>query len=65
VKQFFKARTTEFLDRPEWPEARPNPNCIFRAVARKPVVAGEAEQRANPRARSAKLRVVERISHAR
>lgn len=65
VKQFFKARTVEFIDRPEWPEARPNPDFIFRAVTRKPVIPGEAEQRANPRARSAKLRVVERISHAR
>jgi 16S rRNA (cytosine1402-N4)-methyltransferase len=65
VKQFFKARTVEFLDRPEWPAPRPNPDFIFRAVTRKPVTASEAEQRANPRARSAKLRVVERISHGR
>ncbi len=65
VKVFFKARTTEFLDRPEWPAPRPNPDCIFKAVTRKPVIASEAEQRANPRSRSAKLRVVERISHGR
>ncbi len=65
VKTFFKARTTEFLDRPEWPAPRPNPDFIFTAVTRKPVIAGDAEQRANPRARSAKLRVVERISDAR
>ena len=65
VKTFFKARTTAFLDRPEWPAPRPNPDFIFKAVTRKPVTASEAEQRANPRARSAKLRVVERISDAR
>ncbi len=65
VKTFFKARTTEFLDRPEWPAPRPNPDFIFHAVTRKPVTAGDAEQRANPRARGAKLRVVERISDAR
>ena len=65
VKTFFKTHATEFLDRPEWPEARPNPDFIFKAVTRKPVIASEAEQRANPRARSAKLRVVERISDAR
>jgi len=65
VKQFFKARTAPFLDRPEWPAPRPNPDYIFKAVTGKPVVAGDAEQRANPRARSAKLRVVERIPHAR
>jgi 16S rRNA (cytosine1402-N4)-methyltransferase len=65
VKQFFKARTVQFLDRPEWPAPRPNPDYIFKAVTGKPVVACEAEQRANPRSRSAKLRVVERISHGR
>lgn len=65
VKVFFKARTTEFLDRPEWPEPRPNPGFIFKAVTRKPVTAGDAEQRANPRSRSAKLRVVERIPDVR
>ena len=65
VKTFFKAHATEFIDRPEWPEARRNPDFIFKAVTRKPVIATDAEQRANPRARSAKLRVVERISDAR
>jgi len=64
VKQFFKARTVEFLDRPEWPEPRPNPNFMFEAITGKPVVAKDDEQRANPRARSAKLRVVERIPDA-
>ena len=63
VKTFFKARTAEFIDRPEWPAARPNPLHVFKAVTGKPVVASEAEQRANPRSRSAKLRVVERIPH--
>ena len=63
VKVFFKERTTAFLDRPEWPEPRPNPLHIFKAITGKPVVASDAEQRANPRSRSAKLRVVERIPH--
>jgi 16S rRNA (cytosine1402-N4)-methyltransferase len=63
VKTFFKARTAEFIDRPEWPAARPNPLHLFRAITGKPVIASDAEQRANPRSRSAKLRVVERIPH--
>jgi 16S rRNA (cytosine1402-N4)-methyltransferase len=63
VKVFFKERTTETIDRPEWPSARPNPLYIFKAITRKPVIASEAEQKANPRSRSAKLRVVERIPH--
>ncbi|MEA3211422.1 MAG: rRNA (cytosine1402-N4)-methyltransferase [Chthoniobacter sp.] len=65
VKTFFKTRATAFLDRPEWPEARPNPGYIFQQITRKPVIATDAEQRANPRSRSAKLRVVERLSHVR
>ncbi|MEP6669609.1 MAG: 16S rRNA (cytosine(1402)-N(4))-methyltransferase RsmH [Chthoniobacter sp.] len=63
VKVFFKERTTAFIDRPEWPEARPNPLHIFKAITGKPVVASDAEQRANPRSRSAKLRVVERLPY--
>ncbi len=63
VKVFFKARTAEFIDRPEWPAPRPNPLHVFKAITGKPVIASEAEQRANPRSRSAKLRVVERIPH--
>ena len=61
VKDFFKSRSVPFLDRPEWPEARPNPDCIFRKITGKPVVASDAGQRLNPRARSAKLRVVEKL----
>ncbi len=61
VKEFFKSRSVAMLDRPEWPAARPNPHCIFRKITGKPIVASEAEQRANPRSRSAKLRVVERL----
>ena len=33
-----------------------------RALARKPIVAGDEEVAANPRARSAKLRVAERVA---
>jgi 16S rRNA (cytosine1402-N4)-methyltransferase len=65
VKTFFKLRGTEFLDRPEWPEPRPNPDYLFKLITRKAVIASDAEQKANPRSRSAKLRVVERISHVR
>jgi 16S rRNA (cytosine1402-N4)-methyltransferase len=65
VKRFFKHHSTEFIDRPEWPAARRNPECIFKAITRKAVSASDAEQRANPRSRSAELRVVEKLpSHA-
>jgi len=65
VKEFFKLRTTAELDRPEWPAPRPNPDFIFRALTRKPVIASAEEQRSNPRARSAKLRAVEKIQPGR
>jgi 16S rRNA (cytosine1402-N4)-methyltransferase len=61
VKTFFKHRCAEWLDRPEWPEPRRNPDHIFRPLTRKPVTAGEAEARSNPRSRSAKLRAVQRL----
>lgn len=62
VKNHFKHRCTEWLDRPEWPKPRRNPDHIFTAITRKPVVASAAEQRRNPRSRSAKLRAVQRNS---
>ncbi len=61
VKQFFKSRSVATIDRPEWPEARPNPHFMFRLVTPKAVIASEAEQSRNPRSRSAKLRVVEKL----
>jgi 16S rRNA (cytosine1402-N4)-methyltransferase len=61
VKTFFKHRCAEWLDRPEWPEPRRNPDHLFRALTRKPATAGEAELRSNPRSRSAKLRAVQRL----
>lgn len=61
VKNFFRDRGREFLDRPEWPEPRPNPEFQFKLVTSKPVEPSAEEQRENPRSRSAKLRVVERI----
>jgi 16S rRNA (cytosine1402-N4)-methyltransferase len=63
VKTFFKARSAEFIDRPEWPAPRPNPDFMFKLVKTKPVVAGEGEQSNNPRSRSAKLRVVEKVQY--
>ncbi|HMG06066.1 MAG TPA: 16S rRNA (cytosine(1402)-N(4))-methyltransferase, partial [Chthoniobacterales bacterium] len=61
VKNFFRDRSREFLDRPEWPEPKPNPDFAFRLITSKPVEPGESEQRSNPRSRSAKLRVAEKL----
>ncbi|HEY5741722.1 MAG TPA: 16S rRNA (cytosine(1402)-N(4))-methyltransferase RsmH [Terrimicrobiaceae bacterium] len=61
VKTFFRDRSAEWIDRPEWPEPRHNPARIFRLLTPRPMDASGEEVQANPRARSAKLRVVERI----
>ncbi|TSA34684.1 MAG: 16S rRNA (cytosine(1402)-N(4))-methyltransferase RsmH [Verrucomicrobiaceae bacterium] len=61
VKHFFRERSQEWVDRPEWPEPRRNPDRIFRLLTPHPIDAGMEETTANPRARSAKLRVVEKI----
>lgn len=61
VKNFFRDRSTEWIDRPEWPEPRRNPDRIFRLLTPRPMDASGEEIAANPRARSAKLRVVERL----
>jgi 16S rRNA (cytosine1402-N4)-methyltransferase len=62
VKNYFKHRCTEWLDRPEWPEPRRNPDYMFQAITRKPAVAAAAEQHRNPRSRSAKLRAVKKLT---
>lgn len=61
VKHWFRHRSTEWIDRPEWPEPRRNPDRIFRLLTPHPIDPCPDEVEANPRARSAKLRVVERV----
>ncbi len=62
VKQTFARQSTEWLDRPEWPEPRRNPDLSFRLLSKKPVEASSEEISRNPRARSARLRAAERLS---
>ena len=61
VKNLFRDRSREWVDKPEWPEARVNPDRDLNLMTSKPVEPNENERRANPRARSAKLRVAEKI----
>jgi 16S rRNA (cytosine1402-N4)-methyltransferase len=61
VKRYFKHRSSEWLDRPEWPEPRRNPDRVFRLLTPHPIDPSPEEIEANPRARSAKLRIVEHI----
>ena len=61
VKNFFRDRSREWLDKPEWPAPQPNPDCDLKLITPKPVEPTEEERRTNPRSRSAKLRVAERL----
>ena len=62
VKNTFRDRSRETIDKPEWPEPRPNPDRDLDLITPKPIEPGENEQRLNPRARSAKMRVAEKIA---
>src|SRR5579871_5720320 len=61
VKRFFVEQSTGCICPPDLPVCACGRKQVLRIVTKKPVVAGEAEVRANPRARSAKLRVAEKI----
>ena len=61
VKTFFKERSLQWIDRPEWPAPRRNPDFQFQLLTPKPAIASQEEQNRNPRSRSAKLRVATRL----
>jgi 16S rRNA (cytosine1402-N4)-methyltransferase len=61
VKQFFQAQSGRCVCPPGLPVCRCGAEARLRIVTRKPVVASEHERRLNPRSRSAKLRVAEKL----
>ncbi|MEO7931606.1 MAG: 16S rRNA (cytosine(1402)-N(4))-methyltransferase RsmH [Chthoniobacterales bacterium] len=61
VKQDFRARSQATLDRPEWAAPRPNPAHVYQPINRKSITASTSELSSNPRARSARLRAVQKI----
>lgn len=62
VKNAFREASLAEIDRPEWPAPRPNPDYCYRLLTRKGVAPGKAEVQRNPRSRSSRLRIVEKIN---
>lgn len=60
VKRAFRNYCRPTLEAPNAPEAPANPDYFFEPVFRKAVLPSEEEARSNPRARSARLRIIER-----
>ncbi|MFZ5365356.1 MAG: 16S rRNA (cytosine(1402)-N(4))-methyltransferase RsmH [Patescibacteria group bacterium] len=61
IKQFFQRESKDCVCPSEIPECRCGHRAILKIITKKPVIASAAEVKENPRARSAKLRVAERI----
>ena len=62
VKNFIRDHSREWIDKPEWSEPKRNPEFDLRPITDKPLEPNENERRTNPRSRSAKLRVAEKIA---
>ena len=62
VKRFMRLHSVETVDDPTWPAPRPNPECYFRRLTKKPVTPQAQERESNPRSRSARLRVAQRLA---
>ncbi|MBI5621534.1 16S rRNA (cytosine(1402)-N(4))-methyltransferase RsmH [Candidatus Falkowbacteria bacterium] len=61
VKQFLKRESTDCVCPPELPVCRCAHHASLKIITKKPIVSSAAELEANPRARSAKLRVAEKL----
>lgn len=61
VKQFLKQQSSDCICPPRYPVCKCSKEQTLRILTRKPITASPGETEANPRARSAKLRVAEKL----
>lgn len=61
VKQFFKTAVTDCICPPEIPVCVCNHKAIAKKITKKPIIPSEEEIKTNPRSRSAKCRVIEKL----
>lgn len=61
VKEYFRSASQEHVPQPDDPPGLVYRSAALRLITRKPIVASEVEVVSNPRARSAKLRIAEKL----
>jgi len=61
VKEFFRRESRDCICPPKQPICTCGHQATLKEISRKPIIPGDAEIAANPRARSAKLRIVEKL----
>lgn len=64
VKQFFRRESRDCICPPGLPVCACGHRAVLRELTRRPITPDEAEVKANPRARSAKMRAAEKIAEA-
>ncbi|HMM98805.1 MAG TPA: 16S rRNA (cytosine(1402)-N(4))-methyltransferase RsmH [Anaerolineales bacterium] len=61
VKDFFREQSRDLVNPPYTPIYKEERKAVLKEISRKPIVPSEAEIESNPRARSAKLRIAEKL----